>query len=123
MYNNFVQRLKRIKSELLALKTAQPRGLGSASFFSAVSDYSFDAIGGTVIFVVSVEYTASQDTIPYCQCYISNAQYFQPASISWNEASKTLSFYYECYVNNVSLNGIVKVITNGSINNLYTGAL
>lgn len=123
MYNNFIQRLKRIKEELLALKTAQLRGLGSASFFSESSEYNFDAIGGTVTLRISVSFASTVDTIPYCQCYISNAQYFNPASISWNEPDKTLSFDYEGYVNNVSLSGIVKVISNNSINNLYIGAV
>ena len=120
MYNNFIQRLKHIKEELLALKTSHAQGLGSADFLSAVAEYNFDSAGGNNVFKIRVEFSSTQSDIPYCQCYISNAQYFQPISVNWDNDSKTLVFEYECYVNNVSLSGVIKVITNGSINNLYT---
>lgn len=120
MYNNFIQRLKHIKEELLALKTAHAQGLGSANFDSLSDEYNFDSVGGDNIFRVRVVYNENQSDVPYCQCYISNAQYFQPVDVSWESSSRTMTFEYECYVNNVSLSGVVKVVSNGSINNLYT---
>lgn len=124
MYNNFVQRLKRIKQEVLALKTAQPKGLGSANFFGEVVDYEFSVVSGSPLTMrVVVEFGENQSAIPYCQCYISEAQYFQGKGVSWDGEAKKMYFDFDCYVNNVTLNGQIKVISNGAIGEVYVEGL
>lgn len=122
MYNNFIQRLKAIKRELLDLKTAQARGVGTVSFFDEVAQYSYTSIGGSATFLmVSVGFANTQTVAPYCQCYLSNAQYFNPATISW--ANNTLTFMFECYVNNVTIDGSLKIIATAPIQNVNVEAV
>lgn len=122
MYNNFIQRIKNIKQELLNLKTAQARGLGSVSFFGDIESYSYTSVGGSASRLrVSVMFSESQANAPYCQCYLSNAQYFNPASINW--ANHTLTFDYECYVNNVTIDGSVKIIASAPMQNVSVEAI
>lgn len=117
MNNNFIQRLKAIKRELLDLKTAQARGVGSVSFFGEVVSYNYTSVGGSATFLmVNVYFANTQVNAPYCQCYLSNAQNFNPASISW--ANNTLTFMFECYVNNVTIDGNIKVIATAPIQNV-----
>lgn len=122
MYNNFIQRLKAIKRELLDLKTAHERGLGSASFFSEIAQYSYTSVGGSATYlVINIAFDSELLNVPYCQCYISNAQYFNPASISVN--NNTISYMFECYVNNVTIDGDIKVIAGAPIQSVNVGAL
>ena len=114
MYNNFIQRLKAIKRELLDLKTASARGLGTVSFFSDIEQYSYTSVGGSATYlVINVRFADNQNDAPYCQCYLSNAQYFNPASITW--ANHTLVLSFECYVNNVTIDGSAKIIASAPI--------
>lgn len=122
MYNNFVQRIKAIKRELLDLKTASARGLGTVSFFNEIVQYSYTSISGSATYLmVNVGFAETQTNAPYCQCYLSNAQYFNPASISW--ANHTLTFMFECYVNNVTIDGSMKIIATAPIQNVNVEAV
>lgn len=110
--NKLVQMIKDNKRELLALKTACAHGLGSASFYTASDMYDFTVLPPYLdnCLIVRVGVPAGLGYSPYCQCYISNAQYFQPISIAYDENANEVVFSYRSFLNNVTIRVYAKVI-------------
>lgn len=110
--NKLVQMIKDNKKELLALKTSCTHGLGSASFYTASDMYDFTVLPPYLdnYLVIRVGVPADLGYSPYCQCYISNAQYFQPTSITYDENNAEMVFRYRSYLNNVTIRVYAKVI-------------
>lgn len=118
--NKLVQMLKDNKKELLALKTASTHGLGSASFYTAVDSYSFSVLPPYYAnsLIITVNIPAGLGYSPYCQCYITGAQYFQPTSIRYDESNSKMVFAYHTNLTNVTIEVYVKVICSVPIESL-----
>lgn len=108
--NLLATRVKQAKKELRDLKTACAHGLGSVSFYSATDEYEFTLMPPSMddYLIVTVNIPAGYAYTPYCQCYISNAQYFQPISIKYN--NNQVIFRFRSYLTNVTLSVYAKVI-------------
>lgn len=114
MDKSLVQKLKWCKREVAALKIAHDRGMGTVSFFTSYDSLLalFDSMHNCVKITLQFEDLGFE---PYCQCYISNAQYFQPISTNYNLSTNQLVILYRCYVNNVSLTVETKVVAASPI--------
>lgn len=114
-----VQKLKWLKREILALKTAHTKGLGTASFASDTSSLLYSPTGGSNQYLkITAKFADSILESPVAQCYISNAQYFEQNDIKWDDAAHTVTFLYRCYITNVSLDVDCKVIATAAIENI-----
>lgn len=124
--NKLVQMLKDNERELLALKTSCSHGLGSASFYNAVDYVDFTVIPSSDNYLkVIVKLPDNFNYSPYCQCYISKAQYFQPMSASFNEEYSQMEFLFRCYLNNLTIRVYAKAICSAPIESITftTGSL
>lgn len=114
-----VNKLKSIKRELLAIKTAHERGLGIANFNTAIGHATYTVVGGDYPYLkITAQFAETVENSPYCQCYLSNAQYFQPVKMEWNESAHSVVIIYRCYVNNVSLDMYAKLISTNFVINV-----
>jgi hypothetical protein len=118
--NLLATRVKETKRELLALKTACAHGLGSASFYSATGYYEMTVLPPYYesILSIAVVVPAGLSFSPYCQCYISNAQNFQPTNILYDESTNRVTFSYRAYFRNATIPVNVKVICTVPIESL-----
>lgn len=117
--NKLVQMLKDNKRELLDLKTACAHGLGSASFYTDSGMYDFTATSYKDNFLrIVVDLPDGLNYSPYCQCYISNAQYFNPISITYDENNNQMVFLFMAYLLNVTVRVYAKVISSAPIDGL-----
>lgn len=112
----FTKKMKSIKRELLAVKTAHERGLGLANFNSEVGHAIYRVMSGDYPYLkVTAQFTETVENSPYCQCYLSNAQYFQPVQMAWDATTHRVVIVYQCYVNNVTLDMYAKLIATKPI--------
>lgn len=112
----FTKKMKSIQRELLAIKTAHERGLGLANFNSKIGHAIYRVISGDYPYLkVTAQFDETVENSPYCQCYISNAQYFQPVQMGWDESAHRVVITYQCYVNNVSLEMYAKLLATKPI--------
>ena len=113
-----ISKLKWLKREILALKTAHRKGLGTANFASATESLVYTTMGGDDQYLkITVKFADSITESPVTQCYISNAQYFEQNDIEWDASAHTVTFLYRCYITNVSLDVACKMIATATIEN------
>ena len=116
--DSLINKLKWCKREVQALKIAHEKGLGAASFYSATDFMDYVATSYNNNFLkITVQFDELPYT-PYCQCYISSAQYFQPFKVSYDEANNQMVFLYEVYLLNVSIPVNVKAIATAEISSI-----
>lgn len=116
--DTLTQKLKWCKRELLALKTAHQRGLGTASFFSDTDFLSFAPTSYANNFLYITVQFDSLPYSPYCQCYISSAQYFQPMEITYDTNANQMIFVFMSYLLNVTIPVNAKVIATAEIKSI-----
>lgn len=114
MDNKLVEKLKWCKRELAGLKIAHERGGGSVDFYNKTENELLLFQPSTPSLVITVQFE-DVDYQPYCQCYINNAQFFQPTAIYYDDTTSTLTCAYMCFVTNVSLDVSVKVVASAAI--------
>ena len=119
-----IAKLKDIKRELLALKTAHNKGLGTASFDSKIGYLLYTTMASVTQYLkITIKFADTVVESPFAQCYLSNTQYFQPYDIKWNPSAHTVVFSYMCYVTNVSLGVYTKVIATAGIESITMEAV
>lgn len=118
-----ISKLKWLKGEILALKTAHRKGLGTANFASATGSLVYTTVSGNDQYLkITVKFADSIAESPVAQCYISNAQYFEQNDIKWDASTHTVTFLYRCYITNISLVVDCKVIATAAIENIIMEA-
>lgn len=109
--NRLVEKLKWCKRELQGLKIAHERGLGTASFYSKTDFMNYVASSYNDNYLKITVQFDTLDYTPYCQCYISSAQYFQPFRVEFDTDNSRMIFWYMSYLLDVSIPVNVKVIS------------
>lgn len=122
MENKLVEKLKWCKRELAGLKIACERGVGVVDFYSNTTSQLMLFQPSTPALRITVQF-ADVNYQPYCQCYLSNTQYFQPARISYDDTTNTLTCIYLCFVTNVTINVSVKAIASAAIDSVTLEAI
>lgn len=113
-----VSKMKWIEGELLALKTAHLRGLGTADFCTETTDYHYPNMQLGDAITVKVSFEDDIEEMPFIQTYNAMARFLNPLSASWNNENKTVSILSMCTVGGIDYGGEVKVVASAQIKSI-----
>lgn len=118
-----IDKLRWLRSEVLALKQSATKALGTAEFYSQELSglYYFGASSYT--FEVTIQFSGDVDEVPFTQVYFSNSSMFSSYGGIWDPDSNTLTFNYSIDQGGFSFDIDTKVVTSRPIVNLTAEAL
>lgn len=103
------KKIKSIRGELLAMKQVHERGLGVLDLCDGSGSLQYDS--STYPYLkITVKFDSDVSKSPYCQCYISNPQYFYNSQMRWDGANNQFVFIYACNVSTASIMVYAKAV-------------
>lgn len=113
----FLNRIRNIRREILALKQSAMKGANSVSFYSAQNAYTGDFMTMGTILTTTIYFDDTVTTQPMCQIYMNSSRYLDVTEPMWDASAHTLrtdahSFEeasYDCTVFVVATQPIQKI--------------
>lgn len=86
----FIDKIRWIRSEILALKQSATKGINSISFYSAYNEYLGAFVTGATMLTTTVHFDSSVTTQPMCQIYMNSARFLNISTPIWDASAHTL---------------------------------
>lgn len=86
----FIDKIRWIRAEILALKQSATKGINSISFYSATDEYLGAFITGATMLITTVHFDSSVTTQPMCQIYMNDARFLNISIPMWDASAHTL---------------------------------
>lgn len=86
----FIDKIRWIRAEILALKQSATKGINSISFYSAYDEYLGAFITRATMLTTTVHFDSSVTTEPMCQIYMNSARFLNISTPIWDANAHTL---------------------------------
>lgn len=86
----FLDRIRSIRREILALKQSAMKGTNSVSFYSGKDEYTGAFVTGATILTTTIHFDNTVTTPPMCQIYMNSSRYLEVTEPMWDASAHTL---------------------------------
>lgn len=113
----FLDRIRSIRREILALKQSAMKGTNSISFYSAKDNYTGQFITMATTLTTTIYFDNTVTTQPMCQIFMNSSRFLDNSEPIWDESAHTVRIIsmawepadYDCTVFVVATQPIQKI--------------